>query len=301
MCNDLVSIIIPTYGGGEFLKKSIDSVLAQSYANVEVIVVDDNGVGTENSKKTIKVMEEYKDNPKVSIIFHEVNKNGSAARNTGAKAAKGQYIGFLDDDDIYHVDNIKNQIEVLRELDSSYGLTYCSNEVYKGEKKVSEAHVWKEGYVFKDILTWKIEICTCSIIIRKSAFDSIGGFDESFQRHQDTEFLIRLTNKYKVKPVDYIGFRRCVVNRNSARTYEKAKEWRMHFFEKMKPYIELLPEKTQKDIYIYQSLDVAIMLLKEKRFLDYIKTYIGLRPGYRGIRSIVKRAIFHLKRILKKF
>ena len=79
---DLISIIIPTYGGGEFLERAIESALAQTYDNIEVIVVDDNGIDTENQLKTATIMKKYEFNPKVFYICHEVNKNGSAARNT---------------------------------------------------------------------------------------------------------------------------------------------------------------------------------------------------------------------------
>jgi len=92
-----VSVLIPTYGGGQYLHRTIDSVLAQTYPHFEVIVIDDNGVGTENQKKTQAVMEQYKDESRVIYICHEVNRNGSAARNTGFAHSKGDYICLLDE------------------------------------------------------------------------------------------------------------------------------------------------------------------------------------------------------------
>ena len=97
--NKLVSVIIPTYGGGEYLKRCIESVLAQTYPNIEVVVVDDNGLGTPNQLLTQKVMQEFKDDTRVKYVCHEINKNGSAARNTGFRNSKGEYICLLDDDD----------------------------------------------------------------------------------------------------------------------------------------------------------------------------------------------------------
>ena len=83
----LVSVIIPTYGGNESLKRALDSVLYQDYSPFEVIVVDDNNPGTEQRMKTESIMDAYKDNKKVIYIRHRKNRNGSAARNTGANAA----------------------------------------------------------------------------------------------------------------------------------------------------------------------------------------------------------------------
>ena len=90
----LVSVIIPTYSRPVFLKRCLDSVLNQTYPNIEVFVVDDNNPDTDARSETEKTMEAYKENPRVTYLKHEKNKNGSAARNTGWKASHGEYITF---------------------------------------------------------------------------------------------------------------------------------------------------------------------------------------------------------------
>ena len=95
----LVSVIIPTYKRPDYLDRAIDSVLNQTYNNIEIIVVDDNNPNTEGRERTEKIMRRYENNPHVIYIKHEYNKNGSAARNTGFKASHGVYLAFLDDDD----------------------------------------------------------------------------------------------------------------------------------------------------------------------------------------------------------
>ena len=103
MDKPLVSVVIPTYGGAEFLKRCVDSVLSQTYPNIEIIVVDDNGLDTPNQLLTAKVMAEYNNNASVKYVCHKVNINGSAARNTGFKNSKGEYIALLDDNrEVYH-------------------------------------------------------------------------------------------------------------------------------------------------------------------------------------------------------
>ena len=119
-----VSVIIPTYKRTEDIYRAIDSVLSQTLEDIEVIVVDDNGVDTEAGKKTASAMQRYKDESRVIYLQHQVNKNGSAARNTGIKAAKGDYISFLDDDDVYHPERLERIVARMDTLDDTWGACY---------------------------------------------------------------------------------------------------------------------------------------------------------------------------------
>ena len=109
-----VSIVIPTYKNRGGLTNSVDSALAQDYEGlIEVIVVDDNDPNSEFRKSTTELMARYSDNSKVKYICHEVNKNGAAARNTGIKASTGDYIAFLDDDDLFLEGKLTKQVAYL--------------------------------------------------------------------------------------------------------------------------------------------------------------------------------------------
>lgn len=95
----LVSVIIPTYKRATTLLDAIRSVLNQTYKNIEIVIVDDNGKGTYEQLETERLLKQYIENQQIIYIVHEYNKNGSAARNTGLMASHGAYINFLDDDD----------------------------------------------------------------------------------------------------------------------------------------------------------------------------------------------------------
>lgn len=101
MISGLVSVIIPTYKRPNMLGRAIDSVLGQSYTNIEVVVVDDNSDGDKYRLETIQYMERYANDYRVKYIKHKTNQNGSAARNTGIQNSVGEYIAFLDDDDYF--------------------------------------------------------------------------------------------------------------------------------------------------------------------------------------------------------
>lgn len=176
----LVSVIISSYGGGQYLARAVISVLMQTYQDVEVIVVDDNGVGTDAQIATESVMSNFKDNKRVKYVCHEINKNGSAARNTGANAARGKYLALLDDDDEYLPEKIERQVELLEQLDESYALVYCGHETFVDGKSIGITHKTKSGHLFYEVMKHDVLIGSTSFLIRREAWDSIAGFDESF-------------------------------------------------------------------------------------------------------------------------
>ena len=235
--SELVSVVIPSHGGGEFLQSAVDSVLNQTYKNIEVVVVDDNGVGSENQLKTAKQMEKYALCDNVKYVCHEQNINGAAARNTGVKNSSGAYIALLDDDDIYYPEKIERQVAVISELPEEYGLVFCGVAVYRGDKKVREKVAQNLENWLYNLLIHKIAIGSSSMLVRRAVWEDLGGFDESFKRHQDYEFSARVAAKYRIMPVDYIGTQYNLVFRNSPKSAEQAKAYREHYLEKMKPYI----------------------------------------------------------------
>ena len=107
-----VSVIIPTYKRAKMLSRAIDSVLNQTYRNIEVIVVDDNNPNDEYRKATSLIMENYCTDERVHYICHEKNMNGSVARNTGMINASGEFVTFLDDDDIYMPQKVEKLVKM---------------------------------------------------------------------------------------------------------------------------------------------------------------------------------------------
>ncbi len=203
----LVSIIIPTYARPDNLSRAISSCLNQSYNNIEILVVDDNNPDSLGRKETEELMVSFKEDVRIKYIKHPENKNGAAARNSGIKQAKGKFLSFLDDDDELLVNNIREQVYALEISDENIGAVYCKFKMYDKNEFVFESKSSNEGNLTNEILLAKSEICSSTLLMKKEAIDKIGGFDESFQRHQDWEMLIRffkyftieLNNKYLVK------------------------------------------------------------------------------------------------------
>lgn len=279
----LVSIVIPTYGGGDYLVRSVKSVLNQDYQNIEVIVVDDNGIDTENQIKTQEHMEKFKNDKRVKYVLHEKNINGAAARNTGAKTSKGDYISFLDDDDIYLPNNISTQLGVLGKLDNSWGMTYCSHKTYLNGKYVETVNVKKSGYLLYEILLHKVIAGSSSLLIRREVFESVNGFDESFKRHQDWEFTARVASRYKIHKVENIGFQRNLMFRNNPKDLQEAKEYRNYYLVKMMPLIQTFSNRKKKKIILSNKLSLIYKYLRTRQFKIFIKEYKEINCGLYGI------------------
>lgn len=284
-----VSVIIPTYGGPDYLERCVNSVLTQTYKNIEVIVVDDNGLGSEQQLKTEEVMRKYLNNECVKYVCHPNNINGSAARNTGVKNSTGDYIALMDDDDIFYPEKIDRQVRLMDSLPEDYAVTYCACDIFYKEKKVGESKAEKSGNLLYECLTHQIQIASTSMLIRKTAYLSVGGFDESFRRHQDWEFIARLASQYALKADGFIGFRRYLEFRNKLGTPEIYKERRMYYLEKMAYLIETLPTKQQKEVVVGNRMEVAFMFLKQKRYKDFLKEYREIAPGCMGVTWIIRR------------
>lgn len=196
----LVSVIIPTYSRPDNIVRAIESVLSQTYKNIETIVVDDNGLGTIYQIETEKVLKEYIVKGKITYLRHEVNKNGSAARNTGFRASHGEFVNFLDDDDFFQTDKIACQVSCLQD-NKEYGAAYCKTEKYickrwpVKKKVIIQGSFSKNGNILKEFLAGEAEFNTSSILFRRNVILYLNGFDESWRRHQDYELMVRFFRK----------------------------------------------------------------------------------------------------------
>lgn len=201
--NDLVSVIIPTYKRPENLLRAINSVINQTYTPIEIIVVDDNGDGTMWQRKTEDLLKALIDSKKIIYIKHDINRNGSAARNTGFKYSSGKYVCFLDDDDVFFPDKITMQVGVLKSTNEKIGATYC-NSIIKRKQNITRVikeintNCNKDGNLCLEYLTNKCKFNTSAILFKRECIETLNGFDESFIRHQDYELMTRFFFKYNI-------------------------------------------------------------------------------------------------------
>lgn len=198
----LVSVIITTYKRREdVLKRAVDSVLNQTYSNLELFIIDDSPSDYQYRDKIKEAMKGIEDS-RVNYIQHERNKGACAARNTGIKISRGQYIAFLDDDDTWYPTKIEKQICKMNE--SACDFVYCGileEDESKGTKKIKETKKYS-GMIF-DKLLWDNYIGPTSVaLIKRHCFDKVGLFNEELKASQDYEMWLRITREFSVDYVD---------------------------------------------------------------------------------------------------
>lgn len=185
MAVPLVSAIIPTHNRAAMLSKAIRSVLQQSHANLEVIVVDD--ASNDTTTEVVKQINE----PRVRYIRHERNRGGSASRNTGIQAAQGEYIAFLDDDDEWVADKIKEQITIIEGFDAVTCTSLPEHVEHKHLPLVTTIEL-------NDLLEGKYTYGGTGILLAKTDILKEIQFDESLPRYQDWDLFIRLAQKHRI-------------------------------------------------------------------------------------------------------
>lgn len=185
----LISVIIPTYNRADVIQRAITSVQSQTHEHLEIIVVDDASIDN-----TAEVVQSIVDN-RIHYICHKTNLGGSEARNTGIKQAQGQYIAFLDSDDVWLTGKLVAQLEAIAPDKSQanlvcYGQFQKSNQVFyqrailptKGIEKSSVAeYLWLAGG----------EMLTSTLLISRSIAKATL-FQSKLVKHQDLDFVIRL-------------------------------------------------------------------------------------------------------------
>jgi glycosyltransferase involved in cell wall biosynthesis len=174
----LISIITPVYNVEKFITETIESVLAQTYSNWELVLVDDGS--TDDSTRICKEYSLREDRIK---YFHKQNGGQASARNLGIKNAKGEYITFLDSDDLYAEDKLEQHFIDLAEkpADFYYGAGYMIYENRTSNKVVEYDWFYGEysGKDFFKILYHSCSVNINSVLVKKKLFDEIGLFDES--------------------------------------------------------------------------------------------------------------------------
>ena len=196
-----VSVIIPAYNREAFIRETIESVLEQTYSNIELIVVDDGS--TDN---TLKIVKEYKE--KLDLLQHPggVNKGQSAAINLGLKVSTGEYIAILDSDDLFAPKKIELQIEhLIKNLD--VGLVYANGIAI--DTNGAELHVMiqkghKEENKPELVLLNSYYNIPSNALIRKSVFEIVGGFDEELRSAQDHDMAIRIAEVTRLNYIDKV-------------------------------------------------------------------------------------------------
>ena len=198
---DKVSVILPTFNRADTLGRSIDSVLSQSYKNLELIVVDDGS--TDGTKKLISSIRDER----LFYVQTELNRGAAAARNTGLQYAAGGYVAFQDSDDSWRPDKLRLQMEKMKKEQA--GFCYHKMQYDFGEGRTAVlpqeniSSDQKNGDIFSQLLYENMAGCP-ALLVRRECVEEIGGFDTDFKALEDYDFVLRLAKKFYAAFVDRV-------------------------------------------------------------------------------------------------
>ena len=261
----MVTVIITTYGEPTHLEKTIMSVANQTYKNIQLVVVDDNEMDSSERFKTENLINLLSKRTTIEYYKHETNLNGAYARNTGLKFAKGYYVSFLDSDDFYKA----NRIEVLvRELDkpenSIYDGAYTGCDFYRNNNFYKRKIKAKSGnFLFRTLCTSFNFYSGSNIFIKKTVFDDLKGFDTSFVRHQDYEFLVRYFLKHQLLGVNKVLLVKNNENKNLP-SVEKVMNVKKLYLKKYSDIIHNFSKSKQRKVISSNNFQIIEMYIVNK-------------------------------------
>lgn len=286
---DKVSVVIPTHNRGELITRAVMSALSQTYSNIEVIVVSD---GSED--ETDAVMRKIQESdPRINYISYHPGKGGNYARNIGIKAAQGEWVAFLDDDDEWHSDKLELQIKKAAE-DSAVGLVCTA--INSVQDAIGESSVFCPAPLYDsstEILKRNCIGSTTTVLVRHNLLDECGMFDESLQAMQDYDLWIRLCQITKVAVVEKpcVEYHNLAGNNQISWNYEKYANAAKYLTRK---YAQLrsakLSRKENKEVESKSILSVARKAYKggnRAKTREYAREALKIHFSLEGIAYII--------------
>ncbi len=260
-----ISVIIPTYNRCSTLKRAIQSVLNQTYKDLEIIVIDDGS--TDQTSKYLSAINDTR----INFVTFETNRGRNAARNEGVKLSKGTFVAFLDDDDCWVPSKLEEQIQCVN--NHSVDLCYTGLNVYTFKDKFIKYvfRMPKYSDPYKSIMNDNFLGGSSSIFVRKQCVNEIGCFDTNLPALQDWDLLIRLfKNGCQLKAINkpLVSYYIVDVNRSitcSHKSYKKAAGYLLKKYQD-DPYINLLRRRLK-------IIEIKRLFKSRRFFFDSIKFY----------------------------
>jgi glycosyltransferase involved in cell wall biosynthesis len=185
----LVSVVIPNYNYSQYISEAVKSALSQTYKTIEVIVVDDG-----STDESLEELGKFGDQIKV---IAQTNAGVSAARNAGVQASSGEYIAFLDADDIWEPEKIERQMGAFGH--AGVGIVHVGVTDINEKGEVLERHLdGLQGDVADDLLRWERPVILgggSGAMVTRKAFEDVGGFDTELMTSADWDFYYRVCRK----------------------------------------------------------------------------------------------------------
>lgn len=262
----MISVIIPLYNKEHYIRATIESVLAQTYNDFELIIINDGS--TDNS---LRIVSEFED-PRI-IIVNQKNAGVSAARNHGIRIATGDFISFLDADDTWKSGFLKAMYDLSQQYpqESVFGVAQVNRPITTLPSGIS---------IIKDFCSYFYCFCTGSLFLKREVFEKVGFFKQDIQIGEDFDMWLRIGCHYKYIYLNEpflmhpdVTENNLSLIRNISKTYPF---WEWYSY----------PYTPKKSLYRYTTdriVNTASRLIKEKRFYEAFSILMKAR-GYNALR-----------------
>lgn len=221
MTSPAVSIVLPTFNRLRFLRPTVESAFAQTFTDWELIIADDG-----SDAQTRQYLRILADRPRVKLIWLSHTGTPAIVRNAALLEASGEYVAFLDSDDLWAARKLQRQIETLRaRVSCRWSYTAFSQVDESGEPLAEEAHrrwVPHEGAIFEQLVTGGASLRTPSVLATRQLITQAGGFDEAMASAEDYDLWLRLALESEVAIINepLVQVRRH--NENHSRKWQSA-------------------------------------------------------------------------------
>lgn len=234
----------PVYEQPNLLRDALDSINEQSVDDYEVVVVDDA-----SSTDFEPIIDDYDD--RIRLVTHENNQGAAAARNTGIKHSDGEYIAFLDADDMWELTKLEKQHEVFDNGDKDLGLVYTGFVQYELDGTKWERYPKARGDIYVEELERDRVHPTSTVMVRRNVLEEVGGFDTDLPSRQDYDLWIRIMENYEVDYVDEILVDKREQPDSISKDFDSRIEGDLAVFEKVKERASEFDFVTRSRIYSY--------------------------------------------------
>ncbi len=242
-----VTVVLPVFNRAEVVAQAIASVLAQSFADFELIVVDDG-----SADETVERAMRFGD-PRIQVIRIPTNGGACAARNLGIEAARGEIVCFLDSDDVYlprKLERVVARFAARPSLDLLVDSFVSRKTRSDGERVKSKCNPpGLVGQAFRAaVFERRIAKATTALSIRKRALVDVGGFDPSLRRRQDLDLVLRLSNKHVCTTTDEILWEKHDSADAISRDHKLFLQASIDICDRHPDYLELHPASLYRDL-----------------------------------------------------
>ena len=273
----LVSIIVPSYNHAKYITKTIESLVNQTYSNIELIVIDDG-----SKDNSVQIIQKLVDKHHF-IFIHRDNKGVSATLNEGIQLATGKYITFCASDDIYLTDKIEKQVEFMEtnlQYEMCYGKVIHFDDI--GNMKKSKIRKPKSGWIFNDLFKGNF-IPAPTIFIKKNLFNEVGYFDETIPI-EDWDLLLRITYKYQIGYLDeYLAYYR-IHSSNTSSNIDKMIFSEKQIMMKWKEHPLFSKMYQQRQLIWFSKLSIN----QKKMAMDYLPLAITNLNNITALKGLIQ-------------